>query len=133
MRERESASLRREVDGENFKMSNDFLSLSFVGEKHLQTFAARKGHLKSPKNNSKLTIKLTINTLALPKSDLLGHCGGQVVCVLDFYYDNPSSNPAEVYHFMVQMNTNKHKRGREWPIKKSDMVGARVQVLLLRK
>ena len=27
----------------------------------------------------------------------MGRCGGQVVSVLAFYSDNPSSNPAEAY------------------------------------
>ena len=29
--------------------------------------------------------------------------GGQVVSVLAFYSDNPSSNPAEVYNFSVKL------------------------------
>ena len=33
----------------------------------------------------------------------LGRSGGQVVSVLTFYSDNPSSNPAEVYNFSVKL------------------------------
>ena len=36
-------------------------------------------------------------------STLLGRGGGQVVSVLAFYSDNPSSNPAEVYNFSVKL------------------------------
>jgi len=46
--------------------------------------------------------------------------GGQVVSVLAFYSDDPSSNPAEVYNFSVKIfiekNENKQKRGRGRPI-----------------
>ena len=49
-----------------------------------------------------------------------GRGGGQVVSVLAFYSDDPSSNPAEVYNFSVKIviekNENKQKRGRGWPI-----------------
>ena len=49
-----------------------------------------------------------------------GRSGGQVVRVLAFYSDYPSSNPAEVYNFSVKIviekNENKQKRGRGWPI-----------------
>ena len=31
----------------------------------------------------------------------MGRGGGQVVSVLAFYSDDPSSNPAEVYNFSV--------------------------------
>ena len=45
--------------------------------------------------------------------------GGQVVSVLAFYSDNPSSNPADAYSFSVQIvfekNENKQKRGRGGP------------------
>ena len=46
--------------------------------------------------------------------------GGQVVSVLAFYSNDPSSNPAEVYNFSVKLllkrtKINK-KRGRGWPI-----------------
>ena len=33
----------------------------------------------------------------------MGRGGGQVVSVLAFYSDNPSSNPAEVYNFSVKL------------------------------
>ena len=33
----------------------------------------------------------------------LGRGGGQVVSVLAFYSDDPSSNPAEVYNFSVKL------------------------------
>ena len=50
----------------------------------------------------------------------MGRGGGQVVSVLAFYSDDPSSNPAEVYNFSVKIviekNENKQKRGRGWPI-----------------
>ena len=50
----------------------------------------------------------------------MGRGGGQVVSVLAFYSDDPSSNPAEVYNFSVKIviekNKNKLKRGRGWPI-----------------
>ena len=46
--------------------------------------------------------------------------GGQVVRVLAFYFDNPSSIPAEVYSCFVMFvfeikNENKQKRGRVGP------------------
>ena len=34
---------------------------------------------------------------------LVGCGGGQVVNMLTFYSDNPSSNPAEVYNFSVKL------------------------------
>ena len=37
------------------------------------------------------------------KSLCLGRGGGQVVSVLAFYSDDPSSNPAEVYNFSVKL------------------------------
>ena len=33
----------------------------------------------------------------------MGRGGGQVVSVLAFYSDDPSSNPAEVYNFSVKL------------------------------
>ena len=49
----------------------------------------------------------------------LGRGGGQVVSVLAFYSDDPSSNPADAYSFSVQIvfekNKNKQKRGRVGP------------------
>ena len=46
----------------------------------------------------------------------LGRGGGQVVSVLAFYSDDPSSNPAEVYNFSVKlllkrMKINKKEAG----------------------
>ena len=44
-----------------------------------------------------------------------GHGCGQVVSVLAFYSDDPSSNPAEAYSFSVnfvfEKNQNKQKEG----------------------
>ena len=34
---------------------------------------------------------------------IMGRGGGQVVSVLAFYSDDPSSNPAEVYNFSVKL------------------------------
>ena len=34
----------------------------------------------------------------------LGSGGGQVVSVLAFYSDDPSSNPAEIYNFSVKLS-----------------------------
>ena len=49
----------------------------------------------------------------------MGRGGGQVVSVLAFYSEDPSSNPAEVYNFSVKIvietNENKQKRVRGWP------------------
>ena len=39
----------------------------------------------------------------------LGHGGGQVVSLVDFYYDDPSSNPAEVYNFSAKINVEKNE------------------------
>ena len=39
----------------------------------------------------------------------LGQGGGQVVSLVDFYYDDPSSNPAEVYNFSVKINVEKNE------------------------
>ena len=48
----------------------------------------------------------------------LDRCGGQVVSVLAFYSDDPSSNHAEAYSFfcniVFEKNKNKQKRGRGW-------------------
>ena len=43
-----------------------------------------------------------------------GGGGGQVVSVLAFYTDDPSSNPA--VKFVFEKNENKQKGGRGWPI-----------------
>ena len=59
------------------------------------------------------------------KSLCLGRGGGQVVSVLAFYSDDPSSNPAEVYNFSVKIiiekNENKQKRGRVGPFLKKQI------------
>ena len=48
-----------------------------------------------------------------------GRGGGQVVSMLAFYSDDPSSNPADIYSFSVKFvfekNKNKQKRGRVGP------------------
>ena len=44
---------------------------------------------------------------------------GQVVIVLVFYPNNPSSNPADVLNFdcaKIALKQKKQKRGREWSI-----------------
>ena len=47
----------------------------------------------------------------------LGCGGGQVVSVLAFYSDDPSSNPAVNFcKIVIEKNENKQKRGRGWPI-----------------
>ena len=49
----------------------------------------------------------------------MGCGGGQVVSLLAFYSNDPSSNPAKVYSFfcniVFEKNENKQKRGRVWP------------------
>ena len=50
-----------------------------------------------------------------------GRGGGQVVSVLAFSSEDPSSNPADVYSFfpvksLFEKNENITKRGRGWPI-----------------
>ena len=63
---------------------------------------------------------MTSLDLNVVKLLFMGRGGGQVVSVLAFYSDNPSSNPAEVYNFSIKLllertKINK-KRGRGWPI-----------------
>ena len=44
---------------------------------------------------------------------------GQVVIVLVFYSNDPSSNPADVLNFdcaKIALKQKKQKRGREWSI-----------------
>ena len=41
----------------------------------------------------------------------MGRGGGQVVSVLAFYSDDPSSNPAEVYSFFRNIRLEKNKKG----------------------
>ena len=51
---------------------------------------------------------------------MLGRGGGQDVSVLDFYSDDPSSIPSEVYSFFCIIflkRTKLNKRGWSWPIK----------------
>ena len=50
----------------------------------------------------------------------MGRCGGQVVRVLAFYSDNPSSNPAEAYSFLsvkfvFEKKENKQKEAGDGP------------------
>ena len=46
---------------------------------------------------------------------ILGCGGGQVVSVLAFYSDNPSSNPAEVYNFSVKLFLKRTKINKKRP------------------
>jgi len=49
----------------------------------------------------------------------MGRGGGQVVSVLAFYSEDPSSNPIEAYSFCVKLKSTKiHKRGLAWPLLK---------------
>ena len=62
--------------------------------------------------------------VALAQEDgMLGSGGGQVVSVLAFYSDHPSSNPTEAYNFSVKLclknNKNKQKEAAVGPFKKS--------------
>ena len=45
----------------------------------------------------------------------MGCGGGQVVSVLAFYSDNPSSNPAEVYNFSVKLLLKRMKINKKRP------------------
>ena len=51
---------------------------------------------------------------------MLGRGGGQVVIVLAFYSDDPSSNPAEAYSFFCKIvfekNENKQNEARVDPL-----------------
>ena len=51
---------------------------------------------------------------------MLGRGGGQVVIVLAFYSDDPSSNPAEAYSFFCKIvfekNENKQKEAGVGPL-----------------
>ena len=52
---------------------------------------------------------------------MMGRGGGQVVSVLAFNSDHPSSNPAEVYKFSVKLllkRTKISKKRPGWPILK---------------
>ena len=49
------------------------------------------------------------------KIDCLGRGGGQVVSVLAFYSDDPSSNPAEVYNFSVKLLLKRTKIYKKRP------------------
>ena len=46
----------------------------------------------------------------LSKSCFLGRGGGQVVSVLNFYSDDPSSNPADVYSFFFKICVWKERK-----------------------
>ena len=52
----------------------------------------------------------------------MGRGGGQVVSVLAFYSNDPSSNPADVYSYFVQIviekNENKQKEAWDGQFKK---------------
>ena len=45
----------------------------------------------------------------------MGSGGGQVVSVLTFYSDDPSSNPVEVYNKLLEKNKNKQKEVADGP------------------
>ena len=49
----------------------------------------------------------------------LGRGGAQVVTVVAFFSDDPSSNPPEAFSFfcniVFEKNEHKQKRGRAWP------------------
>ena len=48
--------------------------------------------------------KISVQNYATPTLvHSMGRGGGQVVSVLAFYSDDPSSNPAEVYNFSVKL------------------------------
>ena len=47
---------------------------------------------------------LHIPTWAVPIEDTLGRGGSQVVSVLAFYFDDPSSNPAEGNSFLLHLH-----------------------------
>ena len=49
------------------------------------------------------------------RMDSLGLGGGQVVSVLAFYSDDPSSNPAEVYNFSVKLLLKRMKKKKQRP------------------
>ena len=46
---------------------------------------------------------------------MLGRGGGQVVSMLAFYSDDPSSNPAEVYNFSVKLLLKRTKINKKRP------------------
>ena len=48
-------------------------------------------------------------------SNAMDHGGGQVVCLLAFFSDNPSLNLAEVYSFYVEFVFGKNENKQEWP------------------
>ena len=62
-------------------------------------------------------------TLFPQEQESNGHGGGQVVNVIAFHSDNPSSNPADAYVFSVKIvlekTKNKQKQARVGPIKKN--------------
>ena len=57
-----------------------------------------------------------------------GRGGGQVVSVLAFYSDDPSSNPAEVYNFSVKLLLKRTKINKKRPglahFKKNNVVSS---------
>ena len=62
----------------------------------------------------------------------LGSGGGQVLRVLAFYFNDPSSNPAEVYNFSVKLNLekneNKQKEAGVGPFKKNILAKVRTNL-----
>ena len=40
----------------------------------------------------------------------MGRGGGQVVCIIAFYSDNPSSNPADAYSFFWEIYVWKERK-----------------------
>ena len=83
------------------------------------------------KNGWKLFLEICENSLCRTSNFVgrqltflasFGRGGGQVVSVLAFYSDDPSSNPAEVniysVQFVFEMNENNYNKGRGWHIEK---------------
>ena len=73
--------------------------------------------------DNKLQVLIKILRWFLPTILSVGRGCGQLVSVLTFYSDDPSSHPVDAYsffsvNFVIEKNENKQKRGRGWPIKK---------------
>ena len=49
-----------------------------------------------------LMLQIDVQSVDTSKSFIQGRGGGQVVTVLAFYSNDPSSNPAEAYSFSVK-------------------------------
>ena len=69
---------------------------------------------KSRSHLSSLAEELEM-TLPMYKRDYKGRGGGQVVSVLPFYSDNPSSNPTDVYNFSVKLLLKRTKINKKTP------------------